>query len=163
MIDFKNVVKTYPNGTVALKGISVHIDDGEFVFIVGHSGAGKTTLTKLLLCEEKPTSGNLIVGDYDSAEGTSAAHFRERGVPFRTYPARKNYTDTEAAVREALGAGSTEILIFGATGGRLDHFLANLYDLLIPLKAGTAAFIADRQISPTFFLLSSRCLIDLLS
>ena len=88
---------------------------------------------------------DLIVGDYDSAEGTSAAHFRERGVPFRTYPARKNYTDTEAAVREALGAGSTEILIFGATGGRLDHFLANLECLLIPLEAGVPCALIDEQ------------------
>ena len=88
---------------------------------------------------------DLIVGDYDSAEGTSAAHFRESGVPFRTYPARKNYTDTEAAVREALGAGSTEILIFGATGGRLDHFLANLECLLIPLEAGVPCALIDEQ------------------
>ena len=44
MIDFKHVKKYYPNGTVALDGVNLHIDDGEFVFIVGHSGAGKTTM-----------------------------------------------------------------------------------------------------------------------
>ena len=48
MIDFVNVKKAYPNGTMALKGVNLHIDEGEFVFIVGHSGAGKTTLMKLL-------------------------------------------------------------------------------------------------------------------
>ena len=53
MIDFVNVKKAYPNGTMALRGINLHIDDGEFVFIVGHSGAGKTTLMKLLLREER--------------------------------------------------------------------------------------------------------------
>ena len=65
MIDFVNVKKAYPNGTMALKGVNLHIDDGEFVFIVGHSGAGKSTLMKLLLREEKVTSGQLSVGDYD--------------------------------------------------------------------------------------------------
>ena len=48
MIDFVNVKKAYPNGTMALRGINLHIDDGEFVFIVGHSGAGKTTLLRAI-------------------------------------------------------------------------------------------------------------------
>ena len=48
MIDFNNVKKSYPNGTLALDGVDLHIEDGEFVFIVGHSGAGKTTITNLI-------------------------------------------------------------------------------------------------------------------
>ncbi len=54
----------YPNGTVALKNINLHIDDGEFVFIVGISGAGKTTLMRLLLKEEVPTDGSVTVDQY---------------------------------------------------------------------------------------------------
>jgi len=61
MIEFRDVNKVYPNGTVALDGVNLKIADGEFVFIVGESGAGKTTLMKLLLREEKITSGSLIV------------------------------------------------------------------------------------------------------
>lgn len=61
MIEFKDVKKVYPNGTVALEGINLKIADGEFIFIVGESGAGKTTLMKLLLREEKVTGGSLWV------------------------------------------------------------------------------------------------------
>ena len=65
MIEFKNVIKEYPNGFVALKNISFKIADGEFVFIIGASGAGKTTLTKLLLKEEEVTKGKIIINNND--------------------------------------------------------------------------------------------------
>ena len=65
MIEFKNVKKVYPNGTVALDGVDLKIADGEFVFIVGSSGAGKSTLTKLLTREESITEGELTVDEFD--------------------------------------------------------------------------------------------------
>ena len=61
MIDLENVKKSYATGVQALNGITLHIDKGEFVFIVGDSGSGKSTLIKLLLKELDPTSGTIKV------------------------------------------------------------------------------------------------------
>ena len=65
MILFDDVYKSYPNGTNALNGASFKIEDGEFVFIIGASGAGKSTVIKILMHEEVPTGGKAVVGDFD--------------------------------------------------------------------------------------------------
>jgi len=65
MIRFIDVYKEYDNGTKALKGIDLRIDDGEFVFITGRSGSGKSTLLRILLKEVEPTSGRVVVNDMD--------------------------------------------------------------------------------------------------
>ena len=65
MIRMRNVSKVYANGTIALDHVNVHIRKGEFVFIVGASGAGKSTFIKMLLREELPTSGELTVNGQD--------------------------------------------------------------------------------------------------
>lgn len=75
MIEFKNVVKEYAD-IKALDGVSFTVRDGEFAFIVGHSGAGKTTVTKVLLRQEKVTSGQILV------DGIDITKLPERAIPF---------------------------------------------------------------------------------
>lgn len=65
MILFDKVTKKYPLGNFALNEVSFEIDDNEFIFLVGHSGAGKTTIIKLILREILPTSGSVIIDDKD--------------------------------------------------------------------------------------------------
>lgn len=76
MIEFQNVKKTYDNGTKALRGVDLRIDDGEFVFLVGPSGSGKSTLIKLLTAELRPTSGSVQVN------GFKVESIKQRSVPF---------------------------------------------------------------------------------
>lgn len=65
MIYMQDIRKTYPNGVQALNGINLTIDLGEFVYLVGQSGAGKSTFTKLIFCEERASSGVIKVNGRD--------------------------------------------------------------------------------------------------
>lgn len=89
MIILKNVTEYYAKGnSPALDHVSLQIDKGEFVFIVGDSGSGKTTLIKLLLRELEPTSGTLVVNDYDLTRirrGRIPKYRRHLGVVFQDF------------------------------------------------------------------------------
>lgn len=72
MLRFTNVTKVYPRGGVALDNVSFGLRRGEFAFLTGSSGAGKSTLLKLIHMEERPTSGEVLVG-------TTSSNFLKRG------------------------------------------------------------------------------------
>ena len=76
MIHFTNAGHTFKNGTVGLADINLNIEAGEFVYIVGESGAGKSTFAKLLLRELIATSGNIRVDNVDLAK------IKKRRLPF---------------------------------------------------------------------------------
>jgi len=76
MISFSQVYKRYPGGFEALKNISLAIEDGEMVFITGHSGAGKSTALKLMAAIERPTTGSVLVN------GQNVGALRPRAIPF---------------------------------------------------------------------------------
>ena len=114
MIDLKEVTKTYETGTHALNGIDLHIDDGEFVFLVGQSGSGKSTVIKLLTGELRPTSGSILVNGYqlESIKRSSIPYLRRTlGVIFQDFRLIENKTVYEnvAFAMRVIGAAPKEI------------------------------------------------------
>ena len=114
MIRLKDVEKTYENGTEALQGISFTIEDGEFVFLVGPSGSGNSTIIKLLTGEVIPTAGRVMVN------GFSMSRISDRQIPymrrtigvifqdFRLIPKKTVFDNLSLAMR-AVGATPRDI------------------------------------------------------
>ena len=114
MIEFTDVVKSYSVGNKALNGVTMQIEDGEFVFLVGPSGSGKSTIIKLISGELMPTSGSVHVNGY------SLERIRKREVPylrrtvgvvfqdFRLIPNMTVYDNVAFAMR-VIGAREKEI------------------------------------------------------
>lgn len=114
MISFHNITKTYPLDTVALENISFEIKSKEFVSIVGRSGAGKTTLFKLLLVEEKPNKGKIFFDSQDvhKIKKSEIPELRRRiGTVFQDYKLLpfKNTYENIAYVMEVIGKDEEEI------------------------------------------------------
>ena len=135
MIYFSNVSKQYPDDNdLSLSHVTLTISQGEFVSIVGHSGAGKTTFTKLILAEEKPTEGTVFyqsknVHQLSSAELTKLR--KKIGVIFQDYRLLPNKTTYEniAFAMEAAGRDDEEIandvphvLDLVDLGSKMHHF-----------------------------------------
>ena len=114
MIEFTDVVKSYTVGNKALNGVSMQIEDGEFVFLVGPAGSGKSTIIKMITGELRPTSGSVHVNGY------SLEHIRKREIPylrrtvgvvfqdFRLIPNMTVYENVAFAMR-VIGAREREI------------------------------------------------------
>jgi cell division transport system ATP-binding protein len=115
MILLDRVTKTYNKDLgAALDRISLHVEPNEFVIVVGQSGAGKTTLMRLLTREERPTSGKIIVGgiDYDKLKDRDIPLLRRRiGVVYQDFKLlpHKNVFENVAFALEVVGMGRREI------------------------------------------------------
>ena len=114
MIELTNVVKTYDIGTKALRGVSMKIEDGEFVFLVCPSGSGKSTIIKLLTAELAPTEGCVNVNGFQLEKIRSRAIpylRRTLGVIFQDFRLIENKTvyDNVAFAMRVIGASEKEI------------------------------------------------------
>lgn len=114
MIEFTDVVKSYSVGNQALKGVSLQIEDGEFVFLVGPSGSGKSTIIKLITGELKPTSGSVHVNGYslERLRRREAPYLRRTvGVVFQDFRLIETKTvyDNVAFAMRVIGAREKEI------------------------------------------------------
>lgn len=114
IIEFDGVSKIYPSGTHALEDINIKIDKGEFVFIVGSSGAGKSTFMKLIMREEKPTVGQIFVNGYNLNRLKSkqvALYRRTTGIVFQDFRLipTMNAFENVAFAMHVTGASSRDI------------------------------------------------------
>ena len=114
MIELSNVVKTYDPGVKALNGISLKIDDGEFVFLVGPSGSGKSTIIKLLTAELEPKAGSVLVNGFvlEKIRPRAIPYLRRTlGVIFQDFRLIENKTvyDNVAFAMRVIGAGESAI------------------------------------------------------
>jgi len=111
MIFFDRVTKKYSDDEIALDEVTLSIEPNEFVSIVGHSGAGKTTLIKMLLAEDKPTKGNVFFGSSDvhKFKKQEIHNFRRKiGVVFQDFRLLQNKTVYENVAFAMEIAGRTD-------------------------------------------------------
>ena len=114
LIRLKNVKKQYKTGVTAIHDMDLNIEKGDFVFVIGSTGCGKSTLIKMLYREEKPTAGKIIVGGIDVAKLRNSKVYKIRrkiGVVFQDYKLLPKSTAYEnvAFALEVLGQPKSEI------------------------------------------------------
>jgi cell division transport system ATP-binding protein len=139
VIRFHNVFKAYPNGALALRDVTFHVPKGEFVFLTGHSGAGKSTIMKLLFAEQRPSAGDVRVSGYSVPElsGAEVPRLRRRlGVVFQDFRLLEDRTASENV------AFALEV-----TGARADTIPARVTRVLTQVGLATKARAYPRELS----------------
>lgn len=113
-IEFKDCYKIYPNGVTALANVNLSIKKGDFVFVIGSTASGKSTLIKLLYREEKPTKGKVMVGGLDVSRLRNGKVYKLRrkiGIVFQDFKLLPKLTVYEnvAFALESMGLKKSEI------------------------------------------------------
>ena len=113
-IEFKDCYKVYPNGVTALANVNLSIKKGDFVFVIGSTASGKSTLIKLLYREEKPTKGKVMVGGLDVSKIRNGKVYKLRrkiGIVFQDFKLLPKLTVYEnvAFALESMGLKKSEI------------------------------------------------------
>ena len=125
MIRFAHVFKSYPNGALALKDVSFAINKGEFVFLTGHSGAGKSTILKMLFAEQRPSSGDVRVANHavQTMKGDDIPKLRRKlGIVFQDFRLLEDKTVEQnvSFALEVIGAPP------GVIGGKVARVLTQV-------------------------------------
>ena len=139
MIRFAHVFKSYPNGALALKDVSFAINKGEFVFLTGHSGAGKSTILKMLFAEQRPSSGDVRVANYavQSMKGDDIPKLRRKlGIVFQDF-----------RLLEDRSASENVAFALEVTGARRDTVPARVMRVLTQVGLAAKARAYPRELS----------------
>jgi len=139
VIRFQHVFKSFPNGALALKDVSFHVSKGEFVFLTGHSGAGKSTVMRLMLAEQRPTQGDVRVSGFtvSTIGSREIARLRRKlGVVFQDFRLLDDRTAAENV------AFALEV-----TGARRDTIPARVMRVLTQVGLAAKARAYPRELS----------------
>jgi cell division transport system ATP-binding protein len=139
MIRFQQVSKTYPNGVQALKGVSFHIPKGQFVFLTGHSGAGKSSILSLVIADQKPSAGEVRVSGFSIAKLTPREVPRLRrklGIVFQDYKLLEYRT-----VEENIG------FALEVTGARTEAIPGRVMRVLTQVGLASKARVYPKELS----------------
>jgi cell division transport system ATP-binding protein len=139
VIRFHNVFKSFPNGALALKDVSFHVSKSEFVFLTGHSGAGKSTILKLLFGEQRPSQGDVRVS------GFSVNELRQHEVP--KLRRRLGVVFQDFRLLEDRTAAENVAFALEVTGSRADVIPARVARVLDQVGLGAKANSFPRELS----------------
>jgi len=139
VIRFHNVFKSFPNGALALKDVSFHVSKGEFVFLTGHSGAGKSTILKLLFGEQRPSQGDVRVS------GFSVNELRQHEVP--KLRRRLGVVFQDFRLLEDRTAAENVAFALEVTGARRDTIPARTMRVLTQVGLGAKSRAYPRELS----------------